>query len=52
MEVRHEIYDENGLVKVETIQVQQDTIQQMISDRENELLRIYEEIQQLKNETK
>ena len=50
MEIRHEIYDENGLVRVENIQVQQDTVQQMITDREQELIRIYNEIQELKKQ--
>ena len=50
MEIRHEIYDENGLVRVENIQVQQDTVQQMITDREEELIRIYNEIQELKKQ--
>ena len=50
MEIRNEIYDENGLVRVENIQVQQDTVQQMITDREQELIRIYNEIQELKKQ--
>jgi hypothetical protein len=52
MQIRHEIYDENGLVRVENIEVQQDTVEQMITDREQELIKIYEEIQKLKNEIK
>ena len=48
-QVRHEIYDENGLVKVEFIEVEEQPKDQLIAEKEAELIRIYEEIQLLKN---
>ena len=47
-QVRHEIYDENGLVKVEFIEVEEQPKDELIAEKESELIRIYEEIQQLK----
>ena len=48
-QVRNEIYDENGLVKVEFIEVEEQPKDQLIAEKEAELIRIYEEIQLLKN---
>ena len=48
-QVRHEIYDENGLVKVEFIEVDEPSPEELIAQKEAELIRIYEEIQLLKN---
>ena len=46
---RNEIYDENGLVRVEFIEVEGPTQEELIAQKEAELLAIYEEIQRLKN---
>jgi hypothetical protein len=49
IQVRHEIYDDSGLI--ETLFVEEDikTDEELISEKEAELLKVYEEIQQLKN---
>jgi len=47
-QVRHEIYDEKGLVKVEFIEVEEQSKEELIAEKEAELIKIYEEIQQLK----
>lgn len=48
-QVRNEIYDDNGLVRVEFIEVQEPTQEELIAQKEAQLLAIYEEIQRLKN---
>jgi len=48
-EIRNEIYDENGLLRVEFIEVEGPTQEELIAQKEAELLAIYEEIQRLKN---
>jgi len=48
-QVRNEIYDENGLVRVEFIEVEETPIEIQIAEKEAQLLAIYEEIQRLKN---
>jgi hypothetical protein len=48
-QIRHEIYDDNGLVRVEFIEVEGPTQEELIAQKEAELLAIYEEIQRLKN---
>jgi len=48
-QVRHEIYDENGLVRVEFIEAEEPTQEELIAQKEAQLLAIYEEIQGLKN---
>jgi hypothetical protein len=50
-QLRHEIYDENGLVEVQFIEVAEPTQEELIAQKEAELLAIYEEIQNLKNNT-
>ena len=47
-QVRNEIYDENGLVRVEFIEVDEPTPEELIAQKEAELLAIYQEIQRLK----
>lgn len=47
--VANEIYDENGLIEVQYIEVEDTHIEDLISQKEKELLAIYEEIQKLKN---
>jgi DNA-binding MltR family transcriptional regulator len=46
--LRHEFYDESGLIEVREYEVE-DTTEQDIADRESLLLQIYNEIQELKN---
>jgi hypothetical protein len=47
-QVRNEIYDDNGLVRVEFIEVDEPTQEELIAQKEAQLLAIYEEIQALK----
>jgi len=46
--IRHEIYDESGLVEVREIEVE-DTIEQEITDKEQQLINMYNELQELKS---
>jgi hypothetical protein len=48
MKIRNEIYDENGLVRVEFIEVEEPTTEELLAEKEAELLKIYKEIQELK----
>jgi len=47
-QVRNEIYDDNGLVEVVFIEVDEPTTEELIAQKEAQLLAIYEEIQALK----
>lgn len=47
-QLRNEIYDDNGLVSVEFIEVDGPTQEELIAQKESELLAIYNEIKQLK----
>jgi hypothetical protein len=49
--IRNEIYDDNGLISVEFIEVEDLTQEELIKEKETELLRIYQEIQDIKNNT-
>lgn len=49
MIVRHEIYDENGLVKVEFIETEEPTQEELIAEKEAQLLALYEELKAIKN---
>ncbi|CAB5224036.1 hypothetical protein UFOVP387_26 [uncultured Caudovirales phage] len=49
-QIRNEIYDNNGLVRVEFIEVEDIPQEDLLKEKEEELLRIYKEIQQIKNE--
>jgi hypothetical protein len=49
-QVRNEIYDENGLVSVEFIEVDEPTQEELIAQKEAELLSLYEELKTLKGE--
>lgn len=50
-QIRNEIYDDNGLVRVEYIEVEDEkTPEELLKEKEEELLRIYNEIQQIKNQ--
>jgi hypothetical protein len=47
---RNEIYDENGLVRVEFIEVESPTQEELIAKKEAQLLALYEELKFLKGE--
>lgn len=47
-QVRNEIYDDNGLVRVEFIEVNEPTIEELVAEKEAKLLALYEELQLLK----
>jgi hypothetical protein len=49
-QIRNEIYDDNGLVRVEYIEVDDVSTEDLLKQKEAELLRIYEEIQNIKNQ--
>ena len=49
-QIRNEIYDDNGLVIVEYIEVDDVSTEDLLKQKEAELLRIYEEIQNIKNQ--
>lgn len=49
-QLRNEIYDENGLVKVEFIEVEGTTQEELIAQKEAQLLALYEELKSLKGE--
>lgn len=49
-QIRNEIYDDNGLVSVEFIEIEESTQEDLLKQKEDELLKIYQEIQQIKNE--
>ena len=49
-QIRNEIYDDNGLVRVEYIEVEDTTAEDLIKQKEAELLAIYAEIKRLKDE--
>jgi hypothetical protein len=49
-QVRNEIYDENGLVSVEYIEVEEPTKEELIAQKEAELLAMYNELKALKGE--
>jgi hypothetical protein len=48
--IRQEIYDDNGLIKVEYIEVEDIPTEDLVAQKEAELLAIYAELQKLKNE--
>lgn len=49
-QVRNEIYDENGLVRVEYLEIDEPTQEQIIAEKEAELLAMYNELKALKGE--
>lgn len=49
-QVRNEIYDDNGLVKVEFIEVDEPTQEELVAQKEAELLAVFEELKRLKGE--
>ena len=48
-QVRNEIYDGNGLVRVEYIEVDEPTQEELVAQKESELLAVYAELQALKD---
>jgi len=49
-QVRNEIYDDNGLVEVVYIEVQEPTQEELIAQKEAELIVMYNELKALKGE--
>ena len=49
-QIRNEIYDDNGLVRVEYTETTDPTLEELIAQKEADLLRIYDEIQTLKQQ--
>lgn len=47
-QVRNEIYDDKGLVRVEYIEVEGPTAEELIAQKEAELLATFEELNKLK----
>jgi len=49
-QIRNEIYDKNGLVEVVFIEVEEPTQEELIAEKEAQLLALYEELKSLKGE--
>ena len=49
-QLRNEIYDKNGLVEVVFIEVEDSTQEELIAQKEAQLLALYEELKSLKGE--
>lgn len=49
-QVRNEIYDDNGLVEVVFHEVDEPTQEELIAQKEAELLKMYQELKALKGE--
>jgi hypothetical protein len=49
-QVRNEIYDDTGLIRVEYIEVEGPTQEELIAQKEAELLAMYAELKALKGE--
>lgn len=49
-QIRNEIYNETGLVRVEFIEVEGSTQEELIAQKEAQLLAMYEELKALKGE--
>jgi hypothetical protein len=47
-QIREEIYDDNGLVRVEYIEVDEPTAEELVAEKEAQLLALYEELKALK----
>ena len=46
--VRNEIYDSNGLVRVEETEIDEPTAEELIAAKEAQLLEVYQQLQILK----
>jgi hypothetical protein len=49
-QIRNEIYDDNGLIKVEYIEFEEPTQNELIAEKEAQLIAIYEELKNLKTQ--
>jgi len=49
-QVRNEIYDDNGLVRVEFVEIDEPTQEDLVAQKEAELLAVFEELKRLKGE--
>jgi len=49
-QIRNEYYDDNGLVRVEFIEVEEPSQEELIAQKEAELLAMYNELKALKGE--
>jgi len=49
-QIRNEIYDDNGLVRVEYIEVDEPSQEELVAQKEAELLALFEELKRLKGE--
>jgi hypothetical protein len=49
-QIRNEFYDENGLVRVEFTEVEGPTQEELIAQKEAQLLALYDELKALKRE--
>jgi hypothetical protein len=49
-EIRNEIYNDEGLVSVEFIEVDEPTQEELIAQKESQLLAMYNELKALKGE--
>jgi hypothetical protein len=49
-QIRNEIYDKNGLVEVVFIEVEGPTQEELIAQKEAQLLALYEELKSLRGE--
>lgn len=50
-QIRNEIYDENGLVSVEFIEVDEPTQEEFIAQKEAQLIEVFQELRTLKGES-
>ena len=48
-QIRNEIYDENGLVRVEFIEVEGTNQEELIQEKEAQLLALYDELKALRD---
>lgn len=48
-QVRNEVYDDSGLIDVFFTEEDVQTDEEVLAEKEAELLKVYEEIQQIKN---
>lgn len=49
-QIRNEIYDDNGLVRVEFIEVDEPSQEDLVAQKEAELLAVFAELKALKGE--
>lgn len=49
-QLRNEIYDDNGLVRVEFIEVEELNQEELIAQKEAQLLEMYQELKRLKGD--